>query len=41
MKTESTRAGIEALKNMLSEVDLILSTTMPCPKAAQGVAASC
>jgi hypothetical protein len=29
MRNESNRASIEALKNMLSEVDLILSTTDP------------
>jgi hypothetical protein len=29
MKSESNRASIEALKNLLSEVDLILSTTTP------------
>jgi hypothetical protein len=32
MKTESNRAGIEALKNLLSETDLILSTTEPLPE---------
>jgi hypothetical protein len=32
MKQESNRASVEALKNMLSEVDLILSTTVPLPE---------
>jgi hypothetical protein len=32
MKTASNRASIEALKNMLLEVDLILSTTHPLPE---------
>ena len=32
MRNESNRASIEALKNMLSEVDLILSTTNPLPQ---------
>jgi hypothetical protein len=32
MRNESSRASIEALKNMLSEVDLILSTTDPLPE---------
>jgi hypothetical protein len=32
MNSESNRASIEALKNMLSEVDLILSTTDPLPE---------
>ena len=32
MKLESNRASVEALKNMLSEVDLILSTTVPLPE---------
>jgi len=32
MRNESNRASIEALKNMLSEVDLILSTTDPLPE---------
>jgi hypothetical protein len=32
MKTESNRASIEALKNLLSETDLILSTTDPLPE---------
>jgi hypothetical protein len=32
MKNESNRASIEALKNMLSEVDLILSTTHSLPE---------
>ena len=32
MKTESNRASIEALKNLLTETDLILSTTNPLPE---------
>jgi hypothetical protein len=32
MKIESNRASIEALKNLLSETDLILSTTTPLPE---------
>jgi len=32
MRNESNQASIEALKNMLSEVDLILSTTDPLPE---------
>jgi len=32
MRNESNRASVEALKNMLSEVDLILSTTEPLPE---------
>jgi hypothetical protein len=32
MKNESNGDSIEALKNMLSEVDLILSTTEPLPQ---------
>jgi hypothetical protein len=32
MKTESNRASLEALKNLLSETDLILSTTEPLPE---------
>ncbi|HEY1160032.1 MAG TPA: hypothetical protein VGE83_05345 [Terracidiphilus sp.] len=32
MKNESNRASLEALKNMLSETDLILSTTTPLPE---------
>ena len=32
MKTESNRASIEALKNLLTETDLILSTTDPLPE---------
>jgi len=32
MKNESIRASVKALKNMLSEVDLILSTTEPLPE---------
>ncbi|MGO8790140.1 MAG: hypothetical protein ACLQVL_22525 [Terriglobia bacterium] len=32
MKTESNRASIEALKNLISETDLILSTTDPLPQ---------
>jgi hypothetical protein len=32
MKQESNHSSIEALKNMLSEVDLILSTTGPLPE---------
>lgn len=32
MKNESNRASIEALKNLLSEVDVILSTTTPLPE---------
>jgi hypothetical protein len=32
MKTQSNRASIEALKNLLSETDLILSTTTPLPE---------
>jgi hypothetical protein len=32
MKNESNRASIEALKNLLSETDLILSTTEPLPE---------
>jgi hypothetical protein len=32
MKTESNRESIEALKNLLSETDLILSTTEPLPE---------
>jgi hypothetical protein len=32
MKTESNRASIEALKNLITETDLILSTTEPLPQ---------
>lgn len=32
MKTESNRQSVEALKNMLSEIDLLLSTTTPLPE---------
>jgi hypothetical protein len=32
MKQESNRASVEALKNMLSEIDLIISTTVPLPE---------
>jgi hypothetical protein len=32
MKPESNQTSVEALKNMLSEVDLILSTTAPLPE---------
>ena len=32
MKTESNRASVEALKNLISETDLILSTTDPLPE---------
>ena len=32
MKKESNRDSIEALKNLLSEADLILSTTTPLPE---------
>ena len=32
MKTESNRQSLEALKNMLAETDLILSTTTPLPE---------
>jgi hypothetical protein len=32
MRNQSNRASIQALKNMLSEVDLILSTTEPLPE---------
>jgi hypothetical protein len=32
MKTESNRQSLEALKNMLSETDLLLSTTTPLPE---------
>jgi hypothetical protein len=32
MKNESNRASIDALKNLLSEVDQILSTTTPLPE---------
>lgn len=32
MKIESNRASIEALKNLISETDLILSTTIPLPE---------
>ncbi len=32
MKNESNRASIEALKNLISEADLILSTTTPLPE---------
>jgi hypothetical protein len=32
MRNESNQASIEALKNMLSEVDLIVSTTDPLPE---------
>ena len=32
MRNESNRDSIEALKNMLSEVDLILSTADPLPE---------
>jgi hypothetical protein len=32
MRRESNQGSIEALKNMLSEVDLILSTTDPLPE---------
>src|ERR1017187_8948944 len=32
MKTESNRQSLEALKNLLSETDLILSTTRPLPE---------
>jgi hypothetical protein len=32
MKNESNLASIEALKNLISETDLILSTTTPLPE---------
>lgn len=32
MKTESNRQSLEALKNLISETDLILSTTDPLPQ---------
>ena len=32
MKNESNRASVDALKNLLSEADLILSTTDPLPE---------
>ncbi len=32
MKHESNRSSVEALKNMLSEIDLIISTTVPLPE---------
>jgi hypothetical protein len=32
MKSETDDSSIEALKNLLSEVDLILSTTAPLPE---------
>jgi hypothetical protein len=32
MKSESNRASLEALKNLLSETDLVLSTTTPLPE---------
>ncbi len=32
MKNEAIRASIEALKNLISETDLILSTTEPLPE---------
>jgi hypothetical protein len=32
MKSESNRESIEALKNLISEADLILSTTEPLPE---------
>ncbi len=32
MKTETNHDSLEALKNMLSETDLILSTTTPLPE---------
>jgi hypothetical protein len=32
MRNELNRASIQALKNLLSEVDLILSTTTPLPE---------
>src|ERR1017187_2475747 len=32
MRNESNRASLEALKNMLSETDLLLSTTTPLPE---------
>jgi hypothetical protein len=32
MKTESNRQSLEALKNMLAETDLLLSTTTPLPE---------
>ena len=32
MRNESNRASIKALKNLLSETDLILSTTEPLPE---------
>jgi hypothetical protein len=32
MKNESNHASIEALKNLLAETDLILSTTAPLPE---------
>jgi hypothetical protein len=32
MKNESNRASLEALKNFISETDLLLSTTVPLPE---------
>ena len=32
MNNESNRASLEALKNLISETDLILSTTTPLPE---------
>jgi hypothetical protein len=32
MRNESNRQSLEALKNMLSETDLLLSTTTPLPE---------
>ena len=32
MKIKSNRSSVEALKNMLSEIDLIISTTVPLPE---------
>lgn len=32
MKNESNRTSVEALKNLISETDLILSTTVPLPE---------
>ena len=41
MKTESNRQSLEALKNMLSETDLILSTTTHFPRIEPHDAANC
>ncbi len=32
MRSESNRASVEALKNLIAETDLILSTTEPLPE---------